>query len=282
MRLSVLPTRRRCHARLLAEADSNHDQALRFAGSAPLHEVRPQIAEHAGDGASKVEIGLYAIYSRAFYMIAFGAGELEMDLSTSDLLTQLPKWLYWPLFAVALATYLSTSLRSLIGDALPRRRLITRERERLELLKLWYEVEEAHRASLERGDKREPPSILSQPVAQLAEPKKRPRVARLDGKTRAIYGAIGGAGFPIFTNLLQFLPLFLSTSSALPFYGYAVGMFGKALLLGAIGASLAYFSRSRDRLGAAIIGTLPAFLLDMGVRIYFALPETSMITGPHS
>jgi len=74
-----------------------------------------------------------------------------LDKMLPGLLSPLPAWLVWCLFFVLILLKAWPTIREMFRDALPTYRSYTREKMRLELLKLIYEIE-ALKKSNQLGD----------------------------------------------------------------------------------------------------------------------------------
>ena len=193
-----------------------------------------------------------------------------MDKLFDLIVPQLPGWSIIPAAAILLFFIAWPTLQAIWKEIVPSYRLYTREKMRLELLKLLYEVETLKKEH-QLGDME---SLLPQRFQQRetkdaltpAEHQK-----RLPSLEAILFGAVGGSAANMATILFRFVEdnLFLSMLTPMAVIGVLVGV----ILYGFLGGLIGVFSKPLTRTDAVLRGAA-------GVFVIFLFLTTLLRGGP--
>jgi hypothetical protein len=182
------------------------------------------------------------------------------------LIGTLPVWLILAMALLIFCVYVWGKIRETVADFVPSHRRYIKEKRRLELLKLAYEVEAIKKqhgltvsddatlnlTRLEAGD-----AILTDPPASTEAP--------LTSLQMALYGYAGGGGISL---VVLFARLFSSSNSLDPIaWGFLVGLVVRVIIFGVLGGLSAFIFKSRTKYQAVTIGMLAGFGLDLVITI---------------
>lgn len=183
-----------------------------------------------------------------------------MDIS--NLLPSLPEWLAIPLILIAVFVWLWPKMAGVIRDFRTSSRVHVLEKQRLELLKLRYEIEAIKKENglFELQEDSIIPEIEVSPSENL--PKAEDKPAQVLGFwTRFGYGA-GGSALPILVNLALFdwRLLFQELDMAV-LLGYAIRLVVFAALAGVGSAFIARHPTTRPM----------CFLIGLSITLFLSL-----------
>jgi hypothetical protein len=186
-------------------------------------------------------------------------------MSMPDWINALPPQIYWPTLVLTAVTYFWPQIFRIWRDLLPRHRQHRSERTRLELLKLWYEVEAARKAAgVEEADNlpdylRPPPEDSTESVSESPA-----SIDELPKRSRILWGVAGALAISLLTFVAADLPLHFT--GEFDIY-VAAGVATRYGLFVAIAVGLALFIRTKDAKSAFIVGMVPALLLQALILI---------------
>ena len=175
-----------------------------------------------------------------------------------DWFNTLPPQIYWPMLVLAGLSYYWPQIRVIWRDLLPMHRQHQRERTRLELLKLWYEVEAA-RKDAGVSETKQLPVYLRPPTDDSTgygrEPA--PSTGEFRMRSRVFWAVAGALTISLLTFVVADLPKYLPLGFAPVIY---LGIATRYVIFIAITASLALFIRFRDAKSAFMVGMVPTLL----------------------
>jgi hypothetical protein len=198
-----------------------------------------------------------------------------MPKFTDALLGTLPSWLAWPVAALILLVLGWGKIRDFGSDIFPSQRLYAREKRKVELLKLIYEVEAIKKEhGLEDLTSRLPAHMQTEALVQRTEElsnSRRPDV--LGWRRRFYFGCSGGI-------IVFILAIAFTNDTGVIFRDGAVflGIALRGLLLSAMGGFFASFFRARTVGEAIMQGMLPALFVSLALA-NAPRPEATRLSG---
>jgi hypothetical protein len=177
------------------------------------------------------------------------------------ILPKTPPWLIVPVAIIVLFLFAWPTLRDIFTESLPSYRKYAREKQRLELLKLYYETEGIRKDH--QLDEAVPTgsddlmSLIRRPVLQVATDKSGGNQDGLPSARRFAFGCIGG--FAVFFISVLNLSVTIEDASS----GFFLGLALKGILLALLGGGFAWLSNARTPASAIVFGAIAPFVISL-------------------
>lgn len=180
------------------------------------------------------------------------------------ILPKTPPWLIVPLTIIVLLLFAWPTLRDIFTESLPSYRKYAREKQRLELLKLYYETEGIRKDH--QLDEAAPAgsddlmSLIRRPALQASMNKATSNgdQGSLPNVRRFVFGCVGG--FAVFFISTINLTVHIEDFSTIAFF---LGLALRGILLTGLGGGFAWLGNARTPASAIIFGAIAPFVVSL-------------------